>query len=734
MPALRACYCPASNMLLPERALSRVLWGILAAGALAWLLGEQGARLGRWAWPAWEWTHLVTAGLVAFLLAPSRSQALSRRRAVLAAASLALLAGPIDAWRRDARRSDYPVAGRVYALGSRMPEATVGLQTLRLPRRGVVRRLLGRGENLVLQVRGVLYVPTAGRHRFEVKADDGCMLYIDGRLVLPETGEGEVDLDLARGPHVFGLSFRQEREAASLRVQWDRPDVFELLSLEHHLADDPGQVTPRRLLRKRMEALGALAVSFAWFGAAAGLVVLAGESKRVWLGPWIARARRLVRADPHLRPAAAVFITSVLFLGLVEAIARPHSPDGFYLQRYSSEYLMQTVSAADLRDEPLRSLWYLHIQPPLLDTLRATLARVYRSSEGDALVRKVDAGLYAAWGFVSSALAGLMCLWLCRLAGPRFAVPAALVFVLHPASVFYATLLDGTLVSAFGVTWCLYELWRLRGEGGSPWRLGAAILLLFFTRSVFQWPFLLVAGASLALLGVPWKRLAAIVGLVGLVMGAYVAKQYLLFGITFTSSFAADNFCKGLHEYCPGVTGVARPPLPEPTRARVLSRTAKLNGEYNYNQVAFLRRSFAQMEEYRQLLRTRSASQNLDAVRRNVAFWLRPSSRYTDHVLVDRLPWRAAFDRLFSGAPLLVLLALAGAGWLLRPDREDLRTGLALALPVGYVFVVSVLFEGGENMRFKFFLEPALFVFLAAQLRAGAAAAQRARRAALRRD
>jgi small-conductance mechanosensitive channel len=63
-------------------------------------------------------------------------------------------------------------------------------------------------------------------------------------------------------------------------------------------------------------------------------------------------------------------------------------------------------------------------------------------------------------------------------------------------------------------------------------------------------------------------------GAVGLFVGAYMVKQRMLFGVTFTSSFAADSFCKGLHEYCPGVTGVDRPPLPDPAQARVLSRTA----------------------------------------------------------------------------------------------------------------------------------------------------------------
>jgi hypothetical protein len=566
-----------------------------------------------------------------------------------------------------------------------------------------------------------------------VKADDSCSLAIDGRVVMPATGEGEATVDLTRGSHAFALSFRQARAAASLRVQWDRPEPFERLSLEHHLADEPGQVTPRRLLAKRMRTMGALLLSFAWFAAGAALVVVAGESKWAWLGPTASRVRRALRADPHVKPAAAVFVVAALFLTGAEAIGRAHAPDGFYLQKYPSEYLMQTVSVADLRDEPLRSLWYLHIQPPLLDSVRAVLARVYRTSDGEALMRKVDAGLYALWVLVSSALAALVCLWLCRLRSAAFAVPAALLFVLHPASVFYATLLDGTLVSSFGVTWFLYELWRARGGGGSSPRLAASILLLFFTRSVFQWPFLLIAAASLALLGLPRRRLAVLVATVGLVMGAYVVKQRLLFGITFTSSFAARNFCQGLHEYCPGVTDTPRPPLPASSRARVLSRTAKLNGEYNYNQVAFLRRSFAQMAEYRQLLRTRTSRQIAEAIRMNIGFWLRPSSRYSKHVLVDLLPWRGAFDLVFSGARLVALLLLGAAIWLARTGRGEVpppsrRVGLALALPVAYVFAVSVLFEAGENMRFKFFLEPAIFVFLAAQAAAVPALLQRVRR------
>jgi hypothetical protein len=42
--------------------------------------------------------------------------------------------------------------------------------------------------------------------------------------------------------------------------------------------------------------------------------------------------------------------------------------------------------------------------------------------------------------------------------------------------------------------------------------------------------------------------------------------------------------------------------------------------------------------------------------------------------------------------------------------------GLGLALPVLFVFAASVMFERGENMRFKFFVEPVLYVFIVSQL------------------
>jgi hypothetical protein len=67
----------------------------------------------------------------------------------------------------------------------------------------------------------------------------------------------------------------------------------------------------------------------------------------------------------------------------------------------------------------------------------------------------------------------------------------------------------------------------------------------------------------------------------------------------------------------------------------------------------------------------------------------------------------------------VVLLVLSTALWFRgcagptgEARRNALLRGLGLALPVLYVAAVTIVFESGENMRYRFFLEPTLFVFL----------------------
>jgi hypothetical protein len=415
--------------------------------------------------------------------------------------------------------------------------------------------------------------------------------------------------------------------------------------------------------------------------------------------------------------AVLAFAAASLALAVLERSYRPYAEDGLYFHAWTSEYMMQTLSVADLRAEPLRSLFYLHIQPPAFDAIRALLVAWHHDLRGAALLRAVDADLYSLWLLASGAVAALIALWIGSSEGVAAGWLASMLFALSPGAVFYATFLDSTLLSALLLLWFYYELGRLASGAGSRARFGASLVSLFLTRSAFQWPFLLVCATALRLVGLSWRRALQVLWAPALVTTLFLAKQYAVFGLGVTSSFGPDSWCKGLMEYCHGRAPVALPRLPDPRRASALRRTRKLGGYYNYNQLAFLRRSFSQVEEYKQLLRQRTLGQLVGVAVHNAGIYLRPTSSHSPHVIIERLPWRRPYEALLAGPWLLALLTAAGVFWLRSAGAggRAVARGVGMALPALYVAAVSIVFESGENMRYRFFLEPVCFVFLALQ-------------------
>jgi hypothetical protein len=154
-------------------------------------------------------------------------------------------------------------------------------------------------------------------------------------------------------------------------------------------------------------------------------------------------------------------LATVQLLGL-EAHFRPLATNRLYFQTWSSETMMQTASIEDLRDEPFLTLWHLHIQPPAYDALRAVLAYVHKSDDSMTMLRRVDRTLYLLWALLYGMTVFMVFWWLCEIAGVAFAAASGLLFSAHPAVIFYATMLDTTLLSAF-LTLCLcYLLWRVK--------------------------------------------------------------------------------------------------------------------------------------------------------------------------------------------------------------------------------------------------------------------------------
>jgi len=422
--------------------------------------------------------------------------------------------------------------------------------------------------------------------------------------------------------------------------------------------------------------------------------------------------------------AALVFAAGITLLAGLESHFRPLAAERTYFQEHSSEDMMQTLSLLDLRERPLESLLVLHIQPPLLDAVRAALARLWPDAPPRPLVRRVDRGLYVLWTGVYASMAAIVFLWLDRLTCSLWVAGlAALAFLFHPAAIYYASFLDSTLLTSLGILWLCYSLCRIPARGATV-SLAAAYVLLFLVRSIFQWPALAALLAALVLRRAPRRSLLAVGLSCGAIVGAYMLKQALILGTTSTSSFAGMSCVQALGEEPDiGLTSPTDTPL-GPLFARlfpagpppVLTRESKIGGAHNFNHLADLRNGRALEAHCRARLRDEPLSRTLGAWVENASIYLQPSSRYvTAHVIVDRLPWRSLYDWIFSGPRLLVLLATAVLVWLRGRTRPEVLSGFGLALPVLFVAAASVMLDRGENMRFKFFVEPVLYVFLVAQ-------------------
>jgi hypothetical protein len=418
--------------------------------------------------------------------------------------------------------------------------------------------------------------------------------------------------------------------------------------------------------------------------------------------------------------AAAIGLVAFGGQELLQWSMRAHAAQGTYFQQWTSETIMQTVSAQDLREHPWQSLWYLHIQPPALDGLRAILAALWPGESGMELVRRVDQGLFILWTLFYAVSAVLVFRWTNELTSPVFAAGCALVYLFHPAHVLFTTFPDATLMTTTLVLWAYYELWKTRT--GSPRPMGALIALvlaLFLARPVVQWPAAVVFACSLALLRVPRRKVVTFLLVVLCAMGAFTLKQYLLFGLTTTSSFTGRNLCRSLGDR-PGA--LVAPPDQWPAGCRVpapcpsvLIRETKLDGAPNFNHFRYLALDRLLMKRFRELLGRQSAASLVRNYRQNIRLFFEPSSEYTTQAITDRLPWRSAYDRVFSYPVLVLLLAAALAIWVWRNRRPAFPLGLAMALPGGYLFLAAIICEKGENMRFKYYLEPVIFVFLASQ-------------------
>jgi len=164
---------------------------------------------------------------------------------------------------------------------------------------------------------------------------------------------------------------------------------------------------------------------------------------------------------------------------------------------------------------------------------------------------------------------------------------------------------------------------------------------------------------------------------------------------------------------------VANSPIDDPSLPGVLTSRTKINGEPNFNNLAYLALNQRLLARYQDALRSSSFDQLADSYLENALIYFMPTSTYSDHVIVDHLPWTKLYNAVFSAPVLPVLLLISFIIWAVRTLRSrTIRKGLGVLLPALYILTVCILSDKGENMRFKFWLEPIMVVFLVSQFHA----------------
>jgi len=417
-----------------------------------------------------------------------------------------------------------------------------------------------------------------------------------------------------------------------------------------------------------------------------------------------------------------IIVLGFLFQIGLQNKMRPYAKDYIYFQNWSSETMIQTVSVRELRDTPIETLWNIHIQPPAFDLIRATFVHVWPGRNIGDTVEHVDTLIYLLWAIVYSFLGLLIFLWMLNTTGMKVAIISSIVFLLHPACIFYTTFLDTTILTSFLVLLAYYLLWKIKNRDEvSIYLVIIVILSLFLTRSIFQLMFVGVFGFSLFLLGMPKRSLLIYSFITVGIVSIYFGKQYYKFGIMGTSSFTGRNLTRSVGIFTTDFRNytlkMSRPEWKNEDLPRTLTEKRKVNGNINFNHIGYLELNSKLIRRYKKHMVKTPILQLIQSYKKNAELYFLPSSSQWAHSIVDRIFWRHCYDRVFSYPILIALLLLSGIIWITRVViGKQHRQAIALMLPGLYIISITIMFEQGENARFKFFMEPIMYVFVVSQM------------------
>lgn len=416
-----------------------------------------------------------------------------------------------------------------------------------------------------------------------------------------------------------------------------------------------------------------------------------------------------------------------------------------------------------LREDLLRSLLWLHCQPPLFNLFLGVVLKA--CPEGP---ERIVRGVYAVVGLTTV----LALFWLLVKLRVHAAVAwfVCVFFMLNPATVvfenwlYYSHLEIGLLcLSATFLTW-----WVESGKWLAVSLFFTSLTLLVLMRSMYQLPWVMVA-ATLLLYAEPrrWKQVLVALLLPVVLVGGLQMKNLVLFGSASTSSWMGMSLARLTVQRLPRgeterivVAGEMSPVALIPTFAPVevyqsaLPRRPRVgvpafdeprqpSGAVNFNHQVYLQASAQYMDAALVTLRRYPAVYVRSVMQSLVIFFHNPVD--IGHHEANRAAIRS-FERLWSlmfGGQLenfpdagvrenpdslvyvgwltavVFCTALASGVILLLPSARRRVDGHLVAvlaflqLTVLYVALVGNLLEIGENDRFRYVLEPYVLTLVA---------------------
>ena len=378
--------------------------------------------------------------------------------------------------------------------------------------------------------------------------------------------------------------------------------------------------------------------------------------RSAWWRPWIAPI------------FVAVISTGALHMAIRTFRITNHDviPDGYRLQDWQSNWLMQTLGLEEMIPFGPKAFWYSHVYPPLEDMIRYVFTFPETSAGLPVAPFNVDFRLYALYTVLYGLVNAILYIWIRSLTRNGWiAIGVTLVWAMHPGYITIMTLLDPSPLAMLTISLSLFFLYMFLRYRTMAWSTAffASLLLASVARTVTQIHVLAVLVAALIAFWFISRRRSWWLLILNLILVA------LMFVIPVKMKIMYDTWdvttYGGYHRVGPlwiDPRTVPEPEYPQHIVDNALAFSSRFNTQEQVKDNYRLGGAAGEFLVNRPLEVPERLWRSLQIT---VPEALRPSSKYTQNYFVEKIPWRDAWDWTFSGWPYLLLISASAVviGW-----------------------------------------------------------------------